>query len=114
MVSFQSTSQPTGILPDLSKFLRATTSVMVAIREIQQPSAIRFFPQLCYPPLPDPAPLVLPQPPITGLGRGLNVMRHILPATPRVQDIQNPIQHLSFLGAGPPGPTSPNLRTAPH
>jgi hypothetical protein len=76
---------------------------MITILEIQQSTAIRFFPQLGHHPLPDPAPLVLQQPPVTRLGRGLNIMGQIFPTTPGVEDIQNPIQYLSFIGARTPG-----------
>ena len=77
---------------------------MITILEIQQAAAVCLFPQLGYHPLPDPPPLVLQQPPVTRLGGGPNVVRHIFPPTPRVQDIQNPIQYLAFIGAGPTGP----------
>jgi len=77
---------------------------MITILEIQQPSTISFFHQLGHHALPDPTPLVLQHPPVTRLGGGTNIVRHIFPTTPGVQDIQDPIQHLSFIGPGPTGP----------
>jgi hypothetical protein len=77
---------------------------MITILEIQQASAVGFFHQFGHHALPDPTPLVLQQPPVTRLGGGPNIVRQILPTTPRVQDIQNPIQYLAFIGAGPTGP----------
>lgn len=73
---------------------------MVAIREIQHAPAIRLFHQVRYHALPDPTPLVLQQAPVAGLGRGVDVVRHVLPPAPRVQDIQNPIEHFPLIVAG--------------
>ena len=73
---------------------------MVAILEIKHASALRLSHQVRHHALPDPTPLVFQQPPITGLGGRANVVRQVLPAAPRVQDIQNPIEHLPLIFAG--------------
>ncbi len=65
--------------------------IMRTILEIQPPSTISFFPQLGHHALPDPTPLVLQHPPVTRLGGGTNIVRHIFPTTPGGQDIQDPI-----------------------
>ena len=76
---------------------------MRTILEIQPPSTSSFFPQLGPQALPDPTPLVLPHPPVPRLGGGTNIVRPIFPTTPGVQDLQDPIQHLSLIGTGPTG-----------
>ena len=76
---------------------------MVAILEIQHAPAIRLFHQVRHHALPDPATLVLQQPPVARLGRSVDVVWHVLPAAPRVQDIQNPIEYFPLIFAGAAG-----------
>jgi hypothetical protein len=83
---------------------------MVAILKVPQASAI------CLYAWPHPTALVFQHPPITSLGRGADVVRQVLPAAPRVQDIQNPIEHfpLIFSGAaGASGLGNPTLDPVP-
>ena len=73
---------------------------MGAILEIQHASTISLPHEVGPHALPDPTALVLQQSPITGLGRRADVVRQVLPAAPRVQDIQNPLEHLPLLFPG--------------
>ncbi len=72
---------------------------MISILEVDQPLAISFFHQVAQDLLPDATTLIFEQPPVAGLIRGINVMRHVFPPTTGVEDIENAIDHFTFVGA---------------
>lgn len=73
---------------------------MIRIVEIEQPFAVSLFHQVPHQFLPDPPTLVVEQPTIAGLIGGANVMRQILPAAARREDIQNAIKHFTLIAPG--------------
>ncbi len=75
---------------------------MIGIPEVEQPLAVGLFQQFAEHLLPDPSALVLEQPTVTGLIGGPDVMGQVLPAAARREDIQNAIEHFSFIAPGVP------------
>ena len=70
---------------------------MGGILEIEEPPAVRFFPQIAQPLLPDPPPLILQPPPIAGLLRGRDVVWQVFPPAAGRQHVQNAIEDLSLV-----------------